>query len=465
MRVRARLGNKRDPLSGSVSLTLQPLLSTIGLTTSAGATEVDRHQGGGDAMVYRRSLLFVWISSISLVIAGCGSGDGGSSASSAGSTPGGTSAPAASGAPATTGGGCADGEIIMGEARAQTGSFSLFDVEAANGNQLAFDEANASGGLLGCKITVVSGDTKSDPALGGRVAQELIDKGAQFLFSPGDFDIGVGSAQAGENAGLVGIAEAASLDMPDAAGDHFFASGVATEAQGYAQAAFAKEKGWKTSYNVINEQFAFFTDKEAAFKSKYEGEIVGRDVVADTATDYSAVISKIRDAPTKPDVIYLGDYFPHVGTFIKQLRDAGVETPVLGDNSMSALDLPSVVGKERMSQVFYVASVFWEGKDADPGVAKVLADYKAKFGKGPVTNNFMNGYYSATYVMEGIKAAGSTDADAVAKAMNEQADLEMPGATLTRWVDRNAQITLVVVGFDDAGEFIQVKAPFDPQKT
>jgi branched-chain amino acid transport system substrate-binding protein len=379
-------------------------------------------------------------------------------ACSSSSTPQSSSTPTAASA-------CKNGQIIVGEARAETGDFAFFDVSSMNGNLLAIDHFNKNGGLLGCQLTVISGDTKGDPALGGRVGKDLISKGAQLLFSPSDFDVGIGAAQAGEKANLVGTSEASAVNMPAAVGPHFFAAGITEAGIGLSEAAFASEKGWKAAYVVTNEQFSFFTNIEMFFKSKFQGTVVARDVVADTQTDYSAVISKIAAAKTKPDVIFLNDYFPHVGTFIKQLRDAGIETPVLGNSAYDSPQLPDVVGKTRVSQVYYVAPEIWEGNGIDAAVAEVLKAYKSKFGKEPDNNNFMEGYDSAFLMLSGVMAAGTLNADAVANAINAEANLQLPGATLTRWVDRHTQRTLVVIGFDDQGNFILVKPPFDPQAT
>ena len=390
----------------------------------------------------RRPTLVASTIAFSLLVAACGSG----STSDNGST-----------------GACdKDGKIVVGEARAQTGDFAFFDVVSMNGNELAIDQINKEGGLFGCQLTVISGDTKGDPALGGQIANGLIQKGAQILFSPSDFDGGVAAAQAGEKAGLVGTSEASAVAMPDAVGPHFFAAGITEEGLGLAEADFANEKGWKNAYVVTNEQFSFFTNIEKFFKTKFQGNIVARDVVADTQTDYSAVISKIA-AAKQTDVVFLNDYFPHVGTFIKQLRDAGIETPVLGNNSYSSLDFPGVVGPTRMSQVYYASPVFWEGKNLDPDVQKILDAYKAKFGEAPANNNFMEGYDSALLMLDGFKKAGSMDADAVSKAISAEKNVKLPGATLTQWNNRITQRTLVIIGFDPQGNFIQVKAPFDPQ--
>jgi ABC-type branched-subunit amino acid transport system substrate-binding protein len=117
-----------------------------------------------------------------------------------------------------------------------------------------------------------------------------------------------------------------------------------------------------------------------------------------------------------------------------------------------------------MSQVYYASPVFYEGtKGLDPDVAKIIDAYKAKFGKTPENNNFMEGYDSALLLLDGVKAAGTLDADKVAAAINAEANVDLPGATLTKWVDRHTQRTLVIIGFDDQGNFIQVKAPFDPE--
>ena len=403
----------------------------------------------GGKMVRGRTIATALVA-VSLVVAtACGSSSKSSSSSA-------TSA-------GTANANCKNGEIVVGEARAQTGDFAFFDVASQNGNELAIDDINKAGGLLGCQLRVIKGDTKGDPALGGRVAKDLLDQHAQLLFSPSDFDIGIGAAQAGEKAGVVGTSEASAVNMPAAVGPHFFAAGITDAGVGLSEAAFANSKGWKAAYVVTNQQFSFFSDIENFFKSKFAGKVVAKDVVSDTQTDYSSVISKINNSATKPDVIFLNDYFPHVGTFIKQLRDAGNNTPVLGNNSYSSLQFPDVVGKTRMSQVYYVAPVFWEGKAIDPAVAKVLAAYKAKFGKAPDNNNFMEGYNSANLMLTGVKKAGTLNADAVAQAISAETNVPLPGATLTKWVDRHTQRTLVVIGFDKAGNFIQVAPPSDPQ--
>src|SRR5437016_5472786 len=73
---------------------------------------------------------------------------------------------AAAPAPASTSA-CKGGNIVIGLDKAQTGFFALNDQADANGVKLAIAIANQHGGVLGCTIKTISGDAKSDPAVGG----------------------------------------------------------------------------------------------------------------------------------------------------------------------------------------------------------------------------------------------------------------------------------------------------------
>ena len=60
----------------------------------------------------------------------------------------------------------------------------------ATGAQLAVDELNAKGGILGKQVELLNMDGKSDPVTVGNVAKQMIDKGADAIIAPSDFDFG-----------------------------------------------------------------------------------------------------------------------------------------------------------------------------------------------------------------------------------------------------------------------------------
>lgn len=352
---------------------------------------------------------------------------------------------------------CKGGAITIGVAQGKTGGFAFFDNAGYKGFQVGVDEINAKGGVDGCKIKLLFGDTKSDPARAQQVAADLIKKGAQMIKTPSDFDIGVGASLAARSAKVFSFStEASSVDWPKAVKTHVVMA-ITTEDQGRAQATFANKKGWKKVYVVTNEAFNFFKAMESIFKDNFKGTLVGRDVVADDATDYSAVVSKIRDASDKPDVIYLNDYFPHVGTFIKQLRDAGVKTSVLGNSTYASPALVQVIGKGRIQNVFYAGQTFYEGPTAPAATRGFVSNYTKRFKSPPENLNAIASYEGAYLLADALRKAGSVDPAKVQAAMGAQKNQKLPtGSTVFSWTNGYTHRTSSVIGFDKAGNAILV---------
>lgn len=352
---------------------------------------------------------------------------------------------------------CAKGEVTVGIARAKTGGFAFFDVAGARGFTIGANEVNAAGGIDGCELRIIDGDTQSNPALAGQVTEELIAQGADIIIAPSDFDVGVGSAAAAQAAGKFSMSpESSSITWTQAVQPNFLIGGMTEEALGRTIGGFVNEQGWKNVYIVTNPAFSFFTAQEKAFRDAYKGAVAGQDNVADDTTDYAAVISKIR-AAGDVDAIFLNDYFPHVGAFLKQARAAGITAAVVGNGTASSPALPEVVGAAGLQNVYYVASAYYEGADMDPGLAKMIEAYTAAFGNPPENTNAIVAYYAAHVIAAGLKAAGSTDAGKLTEAILAQKDFAVPGATFYEWTERHPQVSASVIGFDADGKFRLVK--------
>jgi branched-chain amino acid transport system substrate-binding protein len=353
---------------------------------------------------------------------------------------------------------CKGGAITIGMARAKTGDFAFFDVAGARGMSIGVDEINAAGGIDGCKIAIIEGDTQSNPAMTGQVAEELIKKGAQIIIAPSDFDAGVGASVAAQTAGLLSMSpEASSVAWTQAVKPNFFIGSMTEGDLGRAIGAFVNKHGWDSVWIVTNDAYSFFTQQEATFRQVFKGKVVGQDTVNESTADYAAVVSKIQAAGDGVKAIFLNDYFPHVGTFLKQARAAGIKAVVVGNPTFSSPTLPEVVGAKGLQDVYYLAAAYFEGKDIDPGLAKMIAAYQAKFQTFPENANSIVAYYGAWILADALKAAGSTDANALTKAILAQKDLKLPGATYYSWADRYPLVSAAVVGFTPDGAFRQVE--------
>ncbi|MBL0373416.1 ABC transporter substrate-binding protein [Rhizobium sp. KVB221] len=358
---------------------------------------------------------------------------------------------------------CKDGAVTIGVARAKTGGFAFFDVAGARGLEVGIDEINAAGGIEGCEIKLIQGDTQSNPAMTGQVADELIKQGAQLIIAPSDFDAGVGASIAAQASGLFSISpEASSVAWTQAVQPNFFVGGMTEGDLGATIGGFANKKGWEGAYIVTNTAYSFFTEQEKVFRTVYKGKIVGQDAVNEDTSDYSAVVSKIRSAGDEVKVIFLNDYFPHVGTFLKQARAAGIKAAVVGNGTFSSTTLPQVVGADGLQDVYYVASAYYEGKDINPALKRMIDAYQTKFGTFPENTNAIVSYYAAYILADALKTAGSTDASALTKAVLAQKDLKLPGAIYYGWADRYPSVSATVVGFDASGAFKEVEL-LDPR--
>jgi branched-chain amino acid transport system substrate-binding protein len=355
---------------------------------------------------------------------------------------------------------CKNGQILMGVDKGQTGGASFFDIAGANGMQIAIDETNAAGGIHGCKIATSSGDAQSNTAVGGQVAQDLINKGVQILVVPDDLDLGIAAAQAGHKAGLLTLSGAASsTNFGTAVGSNFFNGGIGTDILGVDAAKFALSKGWKKAYFVENQSLAYFTEQDTAYKNTPGVSVLGTDVNNSfTAADFGSTVSKI--AAAQPDVIYNLLTFPPAGTFVKQLRAAGIKTPVVGDVTLDTRDVIPLVGAAGLQNVYAVTIAYWvgAGKDpqTDPGMAKFAQEYQAKFGHFPEQTNAPTAYLFFLAVFKALNQSGVVDADTASKAINAQKDLQVAGVTLHRWANGQAVWNATVIGFTPSGDFTQV---------
>lgn len=361
---------------------------------------------------------------------------------------------------------CTDGRILVGIAKAESGVASFFDVAGTRGAEVAFEQINEDGGIKDCPIETISGDAKSDPAVAAQVARDLIDQGAQILLVPDDFDLGIAAARVGQKAGVLTLSTAASsTQFGRAVGDLFFSGGITTTELGRAQAQYSVDQDWLNTFQVIDPGLAYFTEQVDSYKALYEpedGSIVGTDNVDSLGgqADFGSTISKIQNADPQPDVIQALMVFPGVGTFVKQLRNAGVDTPVIGNVTLQTRELPKVVGANRLGDVAYAAQVYFNGPDVDPEIMEFNEQYEEMFGNFPEQANGPGSFQTIMAVNEALQQDDVTDAGSAANAIRAQENLSVPGGTLVRWQDGYAVWNPVVVGFTADGEFEEL-ARFD----
>jgi branched-chain amino acid transport system substrate-binding protein len=318
----------------------------------------------------------------------------------------------------------AEDEILIGGALSLTGVQAPLDTPGFKGAQVAIKAINDSGGLLGKQVKFVNIDGKSDPVTVGNVAVELIDKGADLIVAPCDFDFGGPASREAQAAGLVGISTCASdpLYSSWSLGDKQFTLSMWNTTMGATAADFAlKERGWKTAY-VVTDQFIAYTKSLSKYFVEHFKAIGGEIILEDTYTngdnDFSAQLARLQALGKKPDVIFISSYGTDIAVMIRALREVGYDAPVLGGDSYDDPAIHEALGEKLGNDIYFVTHT-WMGPEAHPDMPKFIELYKEMFGEDPDTSFVATGWDTVMLMAEAVKMAGSTDGAAVAKALEE----------------------------------------------
>ncbi len=318
----------------------------------------------------------------------------------------------------------ANDEILIGGALSLTGIQAPLDTPGFNGAQVAVKALNDAGGLLGKKVKFVNIDGKSDPVTVGNVAVELIDKGAELIVAPCDFDFGGPASREAQSAGLVGISTCASdpLYSSWSLGDKQFTLSMWNTTMGATAADYAfKERGWKTAY-VVTDQFIAYTKSLSKYFVEHFKTIGGEIILEDTYTngdnDFSAQLSRLQALGKKPDVIFISSYGTDIAVMIRALREVGYDAPVLGGDSYDDPAIHQALGQKLGNDIYFVTHT-WMGPEAHPDMPKFIQLYKDMYGEAPDTSFVATGWDTIMLMAEAVKMAGTTDGAAVAKALEE----------------------------------------------
>ena len=314
-------------------------------------------------------------------------------------------------------------EILIGISAAKTGILGPYDLPAGQLFQMRMEQI---GTVLGKKIKVQWIDTKSDKPTAATNAQELIAKGAKVIIGTCDFDFSFPAIQAAGAMKVPGIALCASSPKaatPAIVGQYGGSFGLGSDTEGSAMAEWlrAKRPMFKSAYIVKDLSLEYSKATADYFKKRWTelgGKVCGEDTfTAGDNLDLSSNVTRLRGAKGC-DVIFNGSWNPYGALYVRAVRDAGIKTPIATNASVNGL--PVVDNNPKLSDFYALGfaclDTYCTGSK-NPKVAKVNAQYKAKFG-GPVPNHYgLRGYDLADAIVAAIKLAGSTDGTAIAKAL------------------------------------------------
>ena len=309
--------------------------------------------------------------------------------------------------------------IRIGHVAPLSGGDAHLGKDNENGARLAADEINASGGVrLGDKIyrvEILGEDDKSDPREGTLAAQKLVDAGVVAVVGHLNSGSSIPASKIYNDAGVVQISPSTTAAKYTEQGFKTAFRVVANDnQQGTAMADYAINNLKAKSVAIIDDRTAYgqgLVDVVEHVLKDHGVSVVGREYTNNKASDFNAILTKIR--ARQPDVIVYGGMDDTAGPMAKQIRQLGIKVPLLaGDGTCS----PEFIKLAGDGADILTCSRAGEAVEKLPKGAQFMAKYKAKFGTD--VQIYAPYAYDAVYVIvDAIRRAGSLDRAAVAAAV------------------------------------------------
>lgn len=350
----------------------------------------------------------------------------------------------------------ADGPIVIGVPVGLSGANSVVAPSVVQEAQLAVDEINASGGVLGRKLALEVADDASGAAGAQKAFDSLIyGKKVDVLISM--------ETSAARNAGLPAVTKGktpyiyTSFYEGHSCNKYLYVDAWVPEQQVPPIVDNFKAKGAKT-YFLIGSDYAFgrgMLGFARAYAEKTGGKVLGEEYLPMDGTDWTPIISKLKEA--KPDALITSTAggAPNV-TLTKQMRAAGIDIPYANlavDEGTAKSMGPDATG-------IYLSASYVTGIDS-PENKKFLAAAEKKFGAELKTPNDLSvPEYEAVYLYKlAVEKAGTTEASKVIEAL-PTVTFTGPRGAIQMNKQHHAPLTMYL-GQVQADGSVKVAAKFD----
>ncbi len=308
--------------------------------------------------------------------------------------------------------------VKIGVVENLTGSQASLDQPSLNGVKLALKEINDAGGVLGKKVEIIVRDGKSDPATLATVTEEILGKGVSALTGLSDTTMVLAAAPAAQRAGVAFVSSGAtSPALPNEVGNCLFLEPFGDNVQAAAAAEYAYNDLRARSVWVLYDKAMDYTYLlQRYFCDRFGGlggAIISKATYQTGDTDFRAQITSLKSKKALPDILFISSGPDDIGTIVKQVRDMGIKTPIVGGDGYDTPLLAKVAGPAAATDVYFTTHVALDSQGARPFVNS----YKKMFGHGPENGFAALGYDAFKLIVNAVKNAGTADPQAVRKAL------------------------------------------------
>ncbi|MEW7848674.1 branched-chain amino acid ABC transporter substrate-binding protein [Massilia aurea] len=302
--------------------------------------------------------------------------------------------------------------VKIGHAAAVTGPVAYFGKDTENATRMAIEHLNARGvTIAGKKVTfqLVAEDDGGDPKQATSVAQKMVDAKVNGVIGHQTSGTTIPASKIYNTGGIPQISPSSTSPKYTQQGFKTAFRTIANDVQlGQALGRYATGTMKVRRVAVVDDRTAYGQGLAMEFSrslQKQGGTIVAREFTNDKATDFSAIVTRIR--ATKPDMVFFGGMNATAGPMLRQMKQLGMNVRMMGGDGICSDEIFKLSGGTMADGQVVCAEAGGVQGEGKAGMDKFRADYKKRFGIDVQINAPYA--YDATMVMaEAMIKAGST---------------------------------------------------------
>lgn len=309
----------------------------------------------------------------------------------------------------------AKGPIRIGQATAFTSEYTVVGQYLSNGVKMAVDEINASGGISGSKVELVTEDSANTNPAAVNAINKLIDSDNVIAIMGPDLSTqNFAVAPIVNKAKIPFFVQGTNAKLLDG-NPWFFRLRPDDGLAARAAVKFAFEGLKKTKIGITNDSDDFGVGgKEIIIQAIKDlgGTVVGTESYNSNDKDLTAQLTNLKNKGA--EVIIDWGHPSQSATLMRQNKQLGVNLPIIGSPGMSMPATIKLAGEA--AEGTYAAVDGVPAQSEDQKVKDWVKKYKDLFKSDP--DFHASAAYDGVYLLKmGIEKAGSTDAEAIKKAM------------------------------------------------
>lgn len=318
-----------------------------------------------------------------------------------------------------------------------TGFGQLFGQPALLGHEIMVENINEAGGLLGREVVTIHRDSKLNPADATAAARDLIAKdGADFLIGGVSSSVGQAISEVARQEEVIYIAaipKTTKMTNEENFHPYVFRAAANSNTEGKSAAVIADRVGMNKICTILMDYSYGHSLSEAFIEHMGEirpdAEVVLQVWPKQGTTDYTSYITQIMQAGC--DGVFSGVWGALFPPFAKQAKTFGFfqQVKYVSAGEIASPEVAGEMGSDMPSGIWGNSYEVFYYPDTEAHNAYV-EELSEKTGEEFPPSWPSTGYIAMQWLAAGIEEAGSTDTDAVIKAL-EGLTIETPIGTQT----------------------------------